>query len=133
MSPHRAIQVIAHPDRPVPFTPKVQKLMQLQSDEQIKDADKSDTTFSAGSLQAALRAAGAVIAAINAVLDGTHRNAFCCVRPPGHHAGANPCVPRRAGRLLRGANATIESRWTGVENRVPAYGCKGSYACRYCA
>jgi acetoin utilization deacetylase AcuC-like enzyme len=83
-------QVIAHPDRPaVPFTPKVQKLMQLQSDEEIKDADKSDTTFSAGSLQAALRAAGSVIAAIDAVVDGTHRNAFCCVRPPGHHAGAN--------------------------------------------
>jgi acetoin utilization deacetylase AcuC-like enzyme len=83
-------QVIAHPDRPpVPFTPKVQKLMQLQSDEEIKDADKSDTTFSAGSLQAALRAAGSVVAAIDAVVDGTHRNAFCCVRPPGHHAGAN--------------------------------------------
>ena len=82
-------QVIAQPDRPVPFTPQVQKLMQLQSDEEIKDADKSDTTFSAGSLQAALRAAGSVIAAIDAVVDGTHRNAFCCVRPPGHHAGAN--------------------------------------------
>jgi acetoin utilization deacetylase AcuC-like enzyme len=81
--------VIAHPERPVPFTPKVQKLMQHQSDDEIKDADKSDTTFSAGSLQAALRAAGSVIAAIDAVIDGTHRNAFCCVRPPGHHAGAN--------------------------------------------
>lgn len=89
LSQHRVIQVIAHPDRPVPFTPKVQKLMQLQSDEEIKDADKSDTTFSSGSLRAALRAAGSVIAAVNAVLDGTHRNAFCCVRPPGHHAGAN--------------------------------------------
>ena len=73
----------------MPFTPKVQKLMQHQSDDEIKDADKSDTTFSAGSLQAALRAAGSVIAAIDAVVDGTHRNAFCCVRPPGHHAGAN--------------------------------------------
>lgn len=82
-------QVIANPDRPVPFTPNVQKSMRLQSDEDIKDADKSDTTFSAGSLQAALRAAGSVVAAVNAVIDGTHRNAFCCVRPPGHHAGAN--------------------------------------------
>ena len=77
---------------PVPFTPQVQKLVQLQSEAEIKDADKSDTTFSNGSLGAALRAAGSVIHAIDAVLGGanqTHRNAFCCVRPPGHHAGAN--------------------------------------------
>ena len=59
----------------------------MAAEEDIKDADKSDTTFSAGSLKAALRAAGSVIAAIDAVLEGSHRNAFCCVRPPGHHAG----------------------------------------------
>ena len=84
-------QVVAQPGsvRSVPFTPQVQKWSTLQSDEDIKDADKSDTTFSAGSLKAALRAAGSVIAAVDAVVDGTHRNAFCCVRPPGHHAGAN--------------------------------------------
>lgn len=36
---------------PQPFTPQVQKLIQLQKEEDIKDADKSDTTFSAGSLR----------------------------------------------------------------------------------
>lgn len=35
---------------------------------------------------AALRAAGAVIAAIDAVMAGKVTNAFCAVRPPGHHA-----------------------------------------------
>ena len=40
-----------------------------------------------GSLAAAKRAAGAVVAAVDAVLGGNYRNAFCCVRPPGHHAG----------------------------------------------
>lgn len=40
----------------------------------------------ADSLEAALRAAGAVVAAVDAVLDGATRRAFCAVRPPGHHA-----------------------------------------------
>ncbi len=47
----------------------------------------ADTAMSPGSLEAALRAAGAVIAAIDAVFDGSaHTRAFCAVRPPGHHA-----------------------------------------------
>ncbi len=40
----------------------------------------------ADSLEAALRGAGAVVAAVDAVLDGHTRRAFCAVRPPGHHA-----------------------------------------------
>lgn len=45
-----------------------------------------DTMMSHGSAEAALHAAGAVIAAVDAVLAGTPRRAFCAVRPPGHHA-----------------------------------------------
>jgi len=45
-----------------------------------------DTVVSAGSQQAALHAAGALCAAVDAVVEGTARNAFCAVRPPGHHA-----------------------------------------------
>ncbi len=45
-----------------------------------------DTAMSPGSGQAALRAAGAVCAAVDAVMAGEARNAFCAVRPPGHHA-----------------------------------------------
>ena len=45
-----------------------------------------DTVMSAGSAEAALRAAGAVVAAVDAVLSGASRRAFCAVRPPGHHA-----------------------------------------------
>ncbi|MEO8671926.1 MAG: histone deacetylase family protein, partial [Tahibacter sp.] len=46
----------------------------------------ADTAMSSGSLDAALRAAGAVIAAVDGALDGHHARAFCAVRPPGHHA-----------------------------------------------
>src|SRR5713226_6044713 len=46
----------------------------------------ADTIISPGSGEAALRAAGAVIAAVDAVVAGEADNAFCAVRPPGHHA-----------------------------------------------
>jgi acetoin utilization deacetylase AcuC-like enzyme len=46
----------------------------------------ADTIVSPGSKEAALRAAGAVCAAVDAVMDGEASNAFCAVRPPGHHA-----------------------------------------------
>jgi len=45
-----------------------------------------DTIVSPGSREAALRAAGAVFAAVDAVARGEAKNAFCAVRPPGHHA-----------------------------------------------
>ena len=45
-----------------------------------------DTMMSPGSYHAALRAAGAAVAATDAVIAGTYDNAFCSVRPPGHHA-----------------------------------------------
>lgn len=45
-----------------------------------------DTLLSAGSAAAALHAAGAGVAAVDAVLGGQARTAFCAVRPPGHHA-----------------------------------------------
>jgi acetoin utilization deacetylase AcuC-like enzyme len=46
----------------------------------------ADTLMSPGSLEAALRAAGACCAAVDAVIAGPVRRAFCAVRPPGHHA-----------------------------------------------
>ena len=45
-----------------------------------------DTFMSPGSAEAALRAAGAAVAAVDAVLGGDVQHAFCAVRPPGHHA-----------------------------------------------
>jgi acetoin utilization deacetylase AcuC-like enzyme len=46
----------------------------------------ADTFVSRGSYEAALRAAGAVVAAVDAVMGGEDTTAFCAVRPPGHHA-----------------------------------------------
>jgi acetoin utilization deacetylase AcuC-like enzyme len=46
----------------------------------------ADTILSPASGEAALRAAGAVVAAVDAVVSKEADNAFCAVRPPGHHA-----------------------------------------------
>lgn len=48
-----------------------------------------DTIISSDSLSAARRAAGAVVAAVDLVVGGDMESAFCCVRPPGHHAESN--------------------------------------------
>ena len=48
--------------------------------------DTGDTFLSDGSREAAWRAAGAVVAAVDAVMAGDDTKAFCAVRPPGHHA-----------------------------------------------
>jgi acetoin utilization deacetylase AcuC-like enzyme len=48
----------------------------------------ADTSMSPGSLKAAYRAVGGVMAAADAIMDGRVDNAFCAVRPPGHHAEA---------------------------------------------
>lgn len=45
-----------------------------------------DTHMSAGSLTAALRGVGANIRAVEMVMNGEVNNAFCGIRPPGHHA-----------------------------------------------
>lgn len=47
-----------------------------------------DTVISAHSWEAALTAAGSGFAAVDAVVAGKVANAFCVVRPPGHHASA---------------------------------------------
>ncbi|MEO6264412.1 MAG: histone deacetylase family protein [Luteimonas sp.] len=51
-----------------------------------------DTVLSPDSAEAALRAAGAGVAAVDAVLGGDVTRAFCAVRPPGHHATADTAM-----------------------------------------
>ena len=48
-----------------------------------------DTDITSDSWNVALRAAGGVLNAVDAVMAGRARNAFCVVRPPGHHATAS--------------------------------------------
>lgn len=48
-----------------------------------------DTSMSPGTWEAVMRGVGGAVAATDAVMSGTHNNAFVAVRPPGHHAEIN--------------------------------------------
>jgi len=67
--------------------------MELEIAEQVQAGGSgyahidADTAMNAHTWAAAQRAAGAAIAAVDAVMAGELENAFCAVRPPGHHAG----------------------------------------------
>lgn len=67
-------------------TPEVwQQLVDLQKEGEIVRLDE-DTAVSPHSLDAALYASGAVLDAIDALMDKRATTAFCNIRPPGHHA-----------------------------------------------
>jgi acetoin utilization deacetylase AcuC-like enzyme len=48
-----------------------------------------DTSMSPGTWEAVMRGVGGAVAATDAVMSGSHRNAFVAIRPPGHHAEIN--------------------------------------------
>ena len=52
----------------------------------------SDTAMNSASGEAALRAVGGICAAVDTVVKGEARNAFCAVRPPGHHAESSAAM-----------------------------------------
>ncbi len=64
--------------------------------------DGGDTVISPGSWEAALRAVGAAVYAVDEVMQRRARNAFCAIRPPGHHA-----EPARAMGFCLFSNAAI--------------------------
>lgn len=64
----------------------VEWVFQQAPAEGLIDLD-GDTAMNKFTLSAALHAAGAAIQAVDLVMAGDVENAFCCIRPPGHHAG----------------------------------------------
>jgi len=76
-----ALQTLAlvHPE------PYIQSLIDAAPLEGLVAIDE-DTSMSPGTLDAAMRSAGAGVQAVDEVLTGKVRNAFSAMRPPGHHA-----------------------------------------------
>jgi acetoin utilization deacetylase AcuC-like enzyme len=70
----------AHPARYVQFLEKNRPLHDMVA------LDGGDTIMSPGTWEAVLRASGAGTYAVDEVMTGRATNAFCGVRPPGHHA-----------------------------------------------
>ena len=75
-----------------PYVAEFQRKCDKLDGEELDSLD-GDTTLSRRTFEAALRAAGSACAAIDAVMSGKAENAFCAVRPPGHHAGPSGLVP----------------------------------------
>ncbi len=63
----------------------IQDIRRAAPTEGFRQVD-GDTFLCPGSVSAAYRAAGAAVRAVDLVLGGEAPNAFCAVRPPGHHA-----------------------------------------------
>jgi acetoin utilization deacetylase AcuC-like enzyme len=64
----------------------VEAILGIRPDEGERVHVDGDTVMSRGSAEAAQRAAGAVVAGVEAVMEGKVQTAFAAVRPPGHHA-----------------------------------------------
>ena len=73
-----------------------------------------DTIMNSATLTVSLRAAGAAIAGVDAVMKGEVENAFCAIRPPGHHA-----EPTRSMGFCVFNNIAIAARYA-----ISAYGLK---------
>jgi acetoin utilization deacetylase AcuC-like enzyme len=66
----------------------IEAILAIRPDVGEQVALDGDTLMSSGSAGAALRAAGAAVLGVDAVMEGWVRSAFAAVRPPGHHAEA---------------------------------------------
>jgi acetoin utilization deacetylase AcuC-like enzyme/formylglycine-generating enzyme required for sulfatase activity len=89
--------------RMVPLTPRpvpIEWLTTVHASEYVQRAarsceesagylDSGDVPISSKSFESALMAAGGVLCAVDAVMEGKVTNAFCAIRPPGHHATKN--------------------------------------------
>lgn len=75
--------------------------------------DNPDSPISQRSYDAAVRAVGAAMTAVDAVMTGRARNAFAAVRPPGHHA-----MPEGAKGFCLFGNAAIAARYAREKHGI---------------
>src|SRR5260370_4662016 len=87
----------------------------------LHELSTGDTIVSTRSWDAALHATGGVLSAVDSVLTGATQNAFCIVRPPGHHPtptrGMGFClfnsiaIPARYAQQKYGVDPLVIADW----------------------
>ncbi len=87
-------------------TPEYVRRVRRAADRGAGYLDSPDTPVCEASFSVALHAVGGVLAAVDAVMSGKLRNAFCAVRPPGHHA-----LPDRAMGFCLFNNVAVAVRY----------------------
>lgn len=78
----------------------------IEGSRYLRDLSTGDTVVGPGSLDVALQAVGSILNAADAVIGKKAKNAFCAVRPPGHHA-----TPNRGMGFCVFNNAAIAARY----------------------
>jgi acetoin utilization deacetylase AcuC-like enzyme len=96
-------------------------IAERQIKEGMPELSTGDTDICEASWDAALRAAGLAVSAVDEVMTGRMRNAFCAVRPPGHHATAdrgmgfcifnNVAIAARHAQEAHGAGRVLIVDW----------------------
>ena len=79
----------------------------------LADLSTGDTNISAESFNVAMMAAGGIITAVDAVVTEEVRNAFCVVRPPGHHA-----TPSRGMGFCLFNNIAVGARYAQARHKI---------------
>ena len=123
---HEKFQSLAREQAPMASLETVALAHPLDYVEQVRDASPregmvrldADTTMSPGSLEAALRAVGGAVQAVDEVMQGKVANAFVSTRPPGHHAEtATPmgfCLFNNAAIAARHAQKTHDAERVAI-------------------
>lgn len=94
-------------------TPAYLKIVKEDVAEGLQRLSTGDTPLSGKSLDTARLAAGGVLAAVDAVMNGSVTNAFAVVRPPGHHA-----TPTRGMGFCLFNNVAIAARYVQAKHGV---------------
>ena len=94
-------------------TPAYFDLVEKEIESGARSLSTGDTSVCGESLGVALLAAGGVLAAVDAVMSSEVKNAFCAVRPPGHHAG-----PARGMGFCLFNNVAIAARYAQKKHGI---------------
>jgi len=102
-------------------TPEYIRLVKRECESGSTRLSTGDTNLSRSSYDVALTAVGGVVSAVDQVMTGQARNAFCAVRPPGHHASAqrgmgfcifnNVAIAARHAQKVYGVERVLIADW----------------------